>query len=119
MLVLVVDDEPTLRTVCQRLFGAMGHACEAAANVAEVVEQVKTHAFDLIICDYRLGHETAEEVIAALQEAAPELIKTIVLASGDRSGAEVADLAEEYGLSIISKPFGRAELEELVTARAN
>ncbi len=119
MLVLVVDDEPTLRTVCQRLFSAMGHLCESAADVAGVIEQVKSHKFDLIICDYRLGHETAKDVIAALQEVAPEQIANIVLSSGDSSGPEVANLAEEHGLDIISKPFGRVELEELVTTKSS
>jgi DNA-binding NtrC family response regulator len=119
MLVLVVDDEPTLRTVCQRLFSAMGHTCEAAADVAEVIELAKSHAFDLIVCDYRLGHETAEDVIAALQEVAPGLVGTIVVASGDGSGAEVANLVEEYGLGVICKPFGKADLEELVSERSS
>ena len=116
MLALVIDDEPALRVVCQRLLGAMGHQCEAAANVAEAVELTQSQKFDLIICDYRLGSETARDVVVALQASAPSQISSLVLASGDSSGPDVAGLASEHGLGIISKPFGRAELDEMIAS---
>ena len=83
MLALVIDDEPALRTVCMRLLGAMGHESEAAAHVADAVAAAQNSTFDLIICDYRLEHETAEDVIDAFRVSAPQQVDRIILASGD------------------------------------
>ncbi|HMO52900.1 MAG TPA: response regulator, partial [Tepidiformaceae bacterium] len=73
--VLVVDDEPSLRKVCQRLVASLGHECDTAESSAAAIELAKSKDFDLVLCDYRLATETADRVIAGFSEVAPALIE--------------------------------------------
>ena len=116
--VLVVDDEPALRTLCQRLVWSLGHECEVADSSVEVAKLVADSPFDLILCDYRLRGETAEAVVDAIAAVAPSLVSRVVLTSGAMGDPEVSALAEEHGLGVISKPYGMSELVQAIERAA-
>lgn len=52
--VLVVDDEPDLRTLYELTLLREGHRVQAAGSLAEAREQLEQHQFDIIITDMRL-----------------------------------------------------------------
>ncbi len=112
--VLVIDDEPSLRKVCQRLIASMGHKCSTAENSLEAQELAMTTDFDLVLCDYRLGSETANDVVAAFERVAPHLIDRMVIATGATTDAGVVDLKERHNLPLMAKPYGVAELTEMI-----
>ncbi|MGE0601758.1 MAG: GAF domain-containing protein [Dehalococcoidia bacterium] len=113
--VLVVDDEPSLRKVCQRLIASMGHECKTAENSAEAEELASGADFDVVLCDYRLGSETADDVVAAFERVAPKLIDRMVIATGATTDAGVVELKEKYNLRLMAKPYGVAELNEMIS----
>ena len=113
--VLVVDDEPSLRKVCQRLIASMGHECVTAENSAEAADLAATTDFDVVLCDYRLGSETADDVVAAFQRVAPHLVNRIVIATGATTDAGVVELKEKLNLRLMAKPYGVAELNEMIS----
>ncbi|MEO8540312.1 MAG: GAF domain-containing protein [bacterium] len=108
--VLVVDDEPSLRKVCQRLIASMGHECSTAENSATAVELARNVDFDVVLCDYRLATETANDVVAGLEKVAPQLVDRIVIATGATTDPGVLELTERYHLKLIAKPYGVDEL---------
>ena len=117
--VLVIDDEPSLRRVCQRLVQSMGHECEVAESSAEGIALAASHDFDLVLCDYRLATETAADVIEGLARVAPHLIERTVIATGATTDAGVVELTERYGLKLVGKPYGVEELAAVIAeARA-
>ncbi len=67
--VLVVDDEPDLRTLYELTLLREGHHVQAAASLAEAREQLEQRSFDIIITDMRLpdgvGLELLREITAA------------------------------------------------------
>ncbi|MGE3074643.1 MAG: GAF domain-containing protein [Dehalococcoidia bacterium] len=113
--VLVVDDEPSLRKVCQRLIASMGHECQTAENSAEAEELATGTDFDVVLCDYRLGSETADDVVAAFERVAPGLIDRMVIATGATTDAGVVELKEKYNLRLMAKPYGVAELNDMIS----
>ena len=113
--VLVVDDDPSLRKVCQRLIASMGHECQTAENSAEAEELASGKDFDVVLCDYRLGAETADDVVAAFERVAPRLIDRMVIATGATTDAGVVELKEKYNLRLLAKPYGVAELNEMIS----
>lgn len=116
--VLVVDDEPSLRKVCQRLVTSMGHDCTVAGTATEAIDRASADAPDLILCDYRLAAETADEVVNGIAERAPGLVGRIVIATGATTDAGVVRLTERFGLRLIAKPYGFDEIARLIQASA-
>ncbi|MBA4179472.1 MAG: hypothetical protein C0506_02690 [Anaerolinea sp.] len=114
--VLVVDDEPSLRKVCQRLIQSMGHECEVADSSTAALAFAASQDFDLILCDYRLATETADTVISGLVTVAPHLIRRTIIATGATTDPGVLELAGRHGLTLIAKPYGAEELAEIIAA---
>lgn len=112
--VLVIDDEPSLRKVCQRLIASLGHECVTAESSAVAIELASTTDFDVVLCDYRLASETANEVVAGFERVAPGLIERMVIATGAATDAGVVALTERYGLRLIVKPYGVDELAAIM-----
>jgi signal transduction histidine kinase/ActR/RegA family two-component response regulator len=112
--VLVIDDEPSLRKVCQRLITSMGHECAVAEGSIEAAALAAETAFDLVLCDYRLAGETADDVLPALAAIDPGLVERIVIATGATTDSGVAVLTARYNLRLVAKPYGFDEISELV-----
>jgi two-component system, NtrC family, response regulator PilR len=61
--VLVVDDDPTMRTFCEEVLCHRGYRVMVAASVAEALEILRDQPADLVIADYRLEDGTGCELI--------------------------------------------------------
>lgn len=112
--VLVVDDEPSLRKVCQRLVASLGHVCETAENTEAALGIAGGQDFDVVLCDYRLATETADQVLQGFARVAPQLIPRTVIATGATTDPGVLRLVEEYGLKLVAKPYGVEEIAQII-----
>ena len=71
--VLVIDDEPDLRTLYELTLLREGYRVEAAATLAEAWQQLATHRFDAVITDMRLPDGLGLELLnGMLQQQRPE-----------------------------------------------
>lgn len=112
--VLVIDDEPSLRKVCQRLIGSLGHECETAENAEAALQLAGAADFDVVLCDYRLATETADRVLEGFARSAPQLIPRTVIATGATTDPGVLQIVERYGLKLLAKPYGVEELSKII-----
>jgi signal transduction histidine kinase/CheY-like chemotaxis protein len=113
--VLVIDDEPAVRSVSQRLIESLGHDVVTAANVDEALGAVCRTDFDSIICDYRLGSETATQFVDRLPaERAGSITETMIIATGATTDSGVSKLVERCGLRLLPKPFGLEQLRAVL-----
>jgi two-component system, NtrC family, response regulator PilR len=66
--ILVVDDEPDLRTLYELTLLREGYRVEAAATLADAVQMLEQHRFDAVITDMRLpdgmGMELLQRMVA-------------------------------------------------------
>jgi DNA-binding NtrC family response regulator len=92
----------------------MGHECATADTSASAVELAAHSEFDMVLCDYRLGSETAGDVVAGLERVAPQLISRMVIATGATTDAGVIELTEKHGLRLMAKPYGVNELSAII-----
>ena len=65
--VLVVDDEPDLRTLYELTLLREGYRVEAAGSVAEAWQQLEGRGFDAVITDMRLPDGQGLELLQRLQ----------------------------------------------------
>lgn len=113
--ILIVDDEPGMRTLMRRGLEAEGHQVSEAENGAAGLAIAVAGEVDLVILDLGLPMLAGESVLEQIVQVRPELPVIIVTAKDgvdDRVG--VLDLgAQDY----LVKPFALAELMARVRLR--
>ncbi len=114
--VLLVEDNPAVRSATSLLLELEGYHVTAVASRSEALVHVRNgNGVDLLITDYHLNDgETGTQVIAALRERLGDSLRA-VLATGDTTSA-IKRLPRDPYLRIASKPINADELLTLIRA---
>lgn len=114
--VLLVEDNPAVRSATSLLLELEGYHVTAVASLAESLLHVRNgNGVDLLISDYHLNDgETGTQVIAALREMLGDSLRA-VLTTGDTTSA-IKRLPRDPYLRITSKPINAEELLTLLRA---
>ena len=108
-LILVVDDEPSLREVQRRLLMLEGFDVLLAENSTQARELLSRNQVDLVVSDLRMpGDIDGLGLLASLEQDYPELAATALLVTGDVSGTAAGSLPVPDA-RLIRKPFTRTE----------
>ncbi len=111
--VLVVDDEPQIRTLLRATLGRAGYAIAEAANAREALSAKSIDKPDLILLDLGLPDRDGLELVTALRAEPRSAL--IVISARDQTEQKVAALdlgADDY----VTKPFDTEELLARVRA---
>ncbi|HKS05438.1 MAG TPA: ATP-binding protein [Gemmatimonadaceae bacterium] len=106
--ILIVDDEPAVRTVVARTLGRLGYATVAAGHGEEALRMLSDEpaSFDLVLSDIVMPRMNGRELRKATQEKFPAL--PFLLMSGfEADGPNRAD-------PVLKKPFSANELATAV-----
>jgi CheY-like chemotaxis protein len=103
--VLVVDDDPEVRTLLDRVLGAQGFTVWLAANGYEALKAYQIHRdeIDLVLLDVRMPILDGPQTLAALLQLAPHL--RCCFLTGDPGHYTEEELRDRGAMSILSKPF--------------
>ena len=101
--VMVVDDEPGIRTALRANFLRHGWRVETASCVREAVRNVEGRDFDLIVTDMRMPDGTGMEVMRAARKASPETAVILLTAYGSVPDAVAA--MRDGALDYLTKPI--------------
>ncbi|HET7677153.1 MAG TPA: PAS domain S-box protein [Candidatus Limnocylindrales bacterium] len=104
-VVLVVDDEPSIRAFLERILVRAGHEVTVAADGTDGLAAVERSAFDVVLCDHRMGGMDGLQCYDRAIAIRPELRGRIVLMSGDVLNPTLRSFAEQRGLRLLAKPF--------------
>ncbi len=111
--ILVVDDEPQIRTLLKATLGRAGYAVVEAANAREAVNAKSIVKPDLILLDLGLPDRDGLELVTALRGEPRAAL--VVVSARDQTEQKVAALdlgADDY----VTKPFDTEELLARVRA---
>jgi len=103
MQVLVVDDEQPIRRLVEKELGTQRRRITAAGSVKEALKLFKQETFDVVLLDMRLPDGSGLDLLAQLQELAPEVQIIIITGHGDVDNAVQAMKLGAY--DYIGKPF--------------
>jgi formate/nitrite transporter len=110
--ILVVDDEPTVRESCQRVFGERGYEVETAASGTEGMERAARGYFDCALVDLKMPDLDGMEVVRKARENRANMAVVIITGFG---GVESAAEATRLGVSdYVCKPFKPDEIVKAV-----
>ncbi len=101
--VMVVDDEPGIRTALRANFLRHGWQVETASCVREAVRNVEDRVFDLVVTDMRMPDGTGMEVMRAARKASPETAVILLTAYGTVPDAVSA--MRDGALDYLTKPI--------------
>jgi DNA-binding NtrC family response regulator len=109
--VLVIDDDPAVRTVVCQMLELLGLDVTGAAGGAQGIELFTdaNHQFDLVVLDWVMPAVSGEHVLKVVRERAPQMPVILV------SGFCTQDLATgDERLVRVQKPMTLAELRDAV-----
>jgi two-component system, OmpR family, KDP operon response regulator KdpE len=111
--ILVVDDEPQIRTLLKTTLGRAGYSTVEAANAREALNAKAIDKPDLILLDLGLPDRDGLELVTQLRQEPRSAL--IVVSARDQTEQKVAALdlgADDY----VTKPFDTEELLARVRA---
>lgn len=101
--VLVVDDEPTLRTVIGRVLEMDGHEVALASSAEEALALFRESPFPLVITDIVMGGRSGLQLLRDVRQLEPD---TLVVIMTSHASLETATAAlREGAYDFLLKPF--------------
>ncbi len=112
--VIVVDDEPSVRTIVRRMLEPAGYIVDEAADPKQACDMInKIGPLDLLIADFRMPELTGDEVARRFRSAKPDVKVLFITGYADDLFAERSLLWE--GEAFLEKPFSKKGLLEAVS----
>ena len=79
---LIIDDEPQLRNMLQRLFQGEGYAVTTAETGAQAMQRLKFQRFQVVLCDVKLPDANGVELTKAIKSQQPDAEVIVFTAFG-------------------------------------
>lgn len=112
--ILVMEDEPAITVVFQRVLNGMGFTVDKAANGVIAQEMLEHNDYDLIIFDIGTPQMNGKELYLWLKDKYPEKADNVVFTSGDTMSGNTQSFLEQSERPFIPKPFTPNELRTVV-----
>jgi DNA-binding NtrC family response regulator len=74
----VVDDDGGIRTVLKTILEDQGYLVDVAENGKEAIEKSTLHFYHLALIDVRLPDMEGTELLKAMRETTPKMVKIII-----------------------------------------
>ncbi len=108
--VLVVDDEPAVRSAVERLLTRRGHAVRSVPDGLSALALLGAEDFDAVVCDVHLGATTGMDVYRDACLHDPSLHGRFVFLTGAALRPAVTEELERAGNAVLAKPFTTNDL---------
>ena len=114
--ILVVDDEPDLRTLYELTLLREGYRVETAASVGEAREQLQTQRFDVVITDMRLPDGMGMELLQDLRNQQRRERCVVMTAYGSAENA--VEALRSGAFDYLTKPVDLKQFRLVVASAA-
>lgn len=112
-LILVVDDEESVRHLLRQIFESVGYRVQEATNGIEAIEAYNLEPADLVIMDIIMPEKEGIETILELRQMYSNI--KIIAISGSGEESPYLMMAKHLGADyILDKPFSPEELIDTV-----
>ncbi len=112
--ILVVEDEPAICDLCQRVLSNEGFQVDTAANGKISQNMLEEKQYNLLLFDIKLPVMNGRELYEWLKEKHPKQISKVIFTSGSVLGEDTQLFIEQTGRPFLPKPFTPDELKAKV-----
>lgn len=113
-MVLLVDDDPSVRSLLAALMTREGLSHESAADGAEAIDWLRRRDFDAIVLDLLLPERNGFDVLQFLKAERPHLLpRVVVITAASESTLQHFDDRKRVA-AVLRKPFDIGVLSDAV-----
>ena len=117
--ILVVEDEPGIRQVCQRALTSQGYHVDFATNGATATDMLMEEDYDLLLIDIKTPVMNGKEFYRNIEARYPKLQDRVIFTTGDVISNDTQSFLEQAGRPFLLKPFTPDELQAIVRESLN
>jgi DNA-binding response OmpR family regulator len=112
--ILVVDDEPTISVICDRVLTGEGFTVDLAEDSEKAQNLIATNEYDLILLDIKMPGIDGEKMYKWMKSNYAKTINTVVFTTGSVMTTTVTDFIADTGRPFLPKPFTPIELTAII-----
>ncbi len=112
--ILVVDDEPEVRLILERVLTNEGHSVALAPEGESAWALIQENQYDKIFLDLRMPGMDGQSFYYMLAEYSLEQAQKVVFVTGDTASTEARRFLDSTGRPVLSKPFGVEAIRQLL-----
>ena len=110
--ILVVDDELSMRELLEFLLSREGYKVSLAENGRKAINMLDKQAYDLLLCDIKLGDMTGLDVLKASKTKHPDT--TVIMISAFATTETAVEAMNMGAYDYVPKPFDNEELKQTI-----
>ena len=110
MQVLLVEDDPLVRTSIAKILERGGFAVTAVANGLAALSELRDRRFTAIVTDLRLPFLGGDDFFRQVEQLFPDMAKRVVFVTGWAQDSQVSEFLEKTSQPCLAKPFEAGEL---------
>lgn len=111
--ILIIDDEPDIRSLLSITLERMGHNTLCAANFNDALQQLSEKEFSLCLTDLKLPDGSGIDIVKFIQDKKPHTPVIVITAHGSMDVA--IDAMKCGAFDFLNKPVDLAHLRNLIT----
>jgi diguanylate cyclase (GGDEF)-like protein len=109
--ILVIDDEPQIRTILLEILGDY-YDCQTASSAEDGLEVLRANEFSLVISDVTMSGLSGLQMVPQILALAPETV--VIMMSGAQTIETAIDAMRVGAFDYITKPFDLRHVEAAV-----
>ncbi|MBS0013232.1 MAG: sigma-54-dependent Fis family transcriptional regulator [Desulfobacterales bacterium] len=109
---LIVDDELSMREFLEIMLGAEGYGVDTAESGRRAKAMIDENAYDLILCDIRLGDISGLDVLRRAKTNNPDTV--VIMISAYATAENAVEAMNEGAYDYLPKPFDNDELKQTI-----
>jgi len=113
-IILVVEDEPAICDLCQRVLISGGLEVDIAANGKVAQDMIAEKQYSLFLVDIRTPVMSGIELYQWLEEKHSQLASRVIFTTGSVISRDTTTFIEQTGRPFLPKPFTPDELKTIV-----
>lgn len=103
--ILVIDDDPVLLELLDKILSDAGYACTGVSGALEGLKLADSLQPDAVLLDRNMPDMSGTDVLAALKKSPHTSAIPIIMLTGDISNADISKNLEMGARDYIVKPF--------------
>jgi DNA-binding response OmpR family regulator len=112
--ILVVEDEPSISSLCVRVLTSEGLDVFVAVDGRVAEDMLDKNYYDLCLIDIRTPVINGKELYQYINDKHPELVGGVIFTTGDVIGGETQNFLKEMERLFLLKPFAPEELRAVI-----